>query len=64
MKKTILTALIVLAVLTGVFFYTRYQIRLHNTIKYLAEKTILLENFIVVSFPDQTAQFNDSLKVK
>lgn len=62
--KIILTTLLALGLLTGIFFYVRYQVRLFNTIKYLAEKTVLLENFIVVSFPDQTTQFNETLKAK
>lgn len=62
--KKIIIILIILGGLTGIFFYARYQVRLFNTIKFLSEKTVLLENFIVVSFPDQTTQFNETLKAK
>ncbi len=62
--KIILVTLLALGLATGLFFFVRYQIRLFNTIKYLAERAILLENFIVVSFPDQTTQFNETLKAK
>ena len=71
MKKQIITILIALAVLTGLFFYTRYQIALYKTVVAYAQlveelrlKVILLEDFTVQNFPDEVKTFNETLKAK
>lgn len=64
MKKIITISLIILAVLTGVFFYVRYQIKLYKTVMYTAQKELIIENFLTVNFPDQVKTFNESLIAK
>ena len=62
--KMAIAIVVLIAVLTGVVFYVRYQIKLYRTVILMAEKIVLLEDFAVKSFPEQVTIYNNMIKQK
>jgi Tfp pilus assembly protein PilE len=66
--KKIISLIIVLAILTGIFFFVRFNFIMRKesrkqkeAITYLLQKQNIIEQFLSINFPDQVKIFNDSL---
>ncbi len=54
MIKKIIIAVLILAGLVGAFFGIRYELRLYKAVIAAHQRINVLENFLVVAFPQQT----------
>ena len=63
-KKVVISGVVLVALLVGVFFYVQYQRKVYRTLLVQSVQLAVLNQFLVSTFPDQVKSFNDMMESK